>query len=77
MGQNLSNLVRMPRETNITAIQNKISQQTKIPITISYTHSITIYKHNNMGIWFLTQPFLVQLDETSIRVQLQVGIRSC
>ena len=46
------------RETNIernkyfiflsfTAIK-KILQQTKIPITIPYTHSINIYKHNNI-----------------------------
>ena len=44
------------RETNIlfsyllqqSAIQNKILQQTKIPITIPYIHSINIYKHNNI-----------------------------
>ena len=29
-------------------MQNKILQQTKIPITIPYIHSINIYKHNNI-----------------------------
>ena len=29
-------------------MQNKILQQTKIPITIPYIHSVNIYKHNNI-----------------------------
>ena len=33
---------------SLTAIQNKILQQTKIPITIPYKHSINIYHHNNL-----------------------------
>ena len=33
---------------SFTAIQNKILQQSKIPITIPYRHSINVYKHNNI-----------------------------
>ena len=57
LGQTIGHIVFNIRETNIRetnilfyfiAIENKILQQTKIPITIPYRHSINIYKHNNI-----------------------------